>query len=178
MSSARIAILLLVGTTLAVYAQHEPEGDKKAAKQEKSEPLPPQRTQEQAQTWQQQRGWIKSGGWTPRNTFDQGRAQRWSTEHRTWVQRGGYGGAYIPQDRFNLSFGNQHSFRLTAVPVMYLGYPRFEYSGVSFLLVDPWPEYWSSNWYSVNDLYIDYNDGYYLHNRTYSQVSLAITVVQ
>ncbi len=176
MRSARIAILLFAGANLAVYAQHETEGDKQAAKQEKFEP--PERTQQEAQIWQQQRAWIKSGGWTPRNTWEQGRAQRWATEHRTWAQRGGYGGALIAQDRFNLSFGNQHLFRLAAVPVMYLGYPRFEYGGVSFLLVDPWPEYWSTNWYSVDDLYIDFSDGYYLHNRTYSQVSLAITVVQ
>ena len=43
-------------------------------------------------------------------------------------------------------------------------------------MLDPWPEYWSDNWYAVDDLYIDYDDGYYLHNRNYSQVRLAITV--
>lgn len=60
---------------------------------------------------------------------------------------------------------------------MYLGYPRFEYDGISFLLVDPWPETWINNWYSTDDLYIDYIDGYYLHS-SYPQVALAITVVQ
>jgi hypothetical protein len=60
---------------------------------------------------------------------------------------------------------------------MYMGFPRFWYSGFSFLLVDPWPEYWSENWYDTDDTYIDYDDGYYLYNRRYPSVRLAITVV-
>jgi len=59
---------------------------------------------------------------------------------------------------------------------MYLGYPRFEYSGISFLLVDPYPEYCAENWYDLDDVYIDYDDGYYLHNRSYPQVRLAIAI--
>jgi len=64
-------------------------------------------------------------------------------------------------------------------PTMYMGYPRFSYGGYSFMLVDPWPEYWADNWYDSDDLYIDYNGGdggYYLHDRRYPNVSLAITV--
>jgi hypothetical protein len=138
----------------------------------------PERPEGQARAWQQQRGWLKQGGgWKGHDTLQQSRAQLWSSDHRTWVQRGGYGGSYIPQDRFRVSFGSQHLFRLGARPVMYQGYPRFEYSGFSFLLLDPWPEYWSDNWYDYDDLYIDYDDGYYLHSRNYSQVRLAITVV-
>ena len=59
---------------------------------------------------------------------------------------------------------------------MYMGYPQFQYGGYSFLLLDPWPEYWSDNWYNADDLYIDYDDGYYLYNRSYPDVRLAITV--
>jgi len=60
---------------------------------------------------------------------------------------------------------------------MYLGYPRFEYGGYSFLLVDPWPEYWSDNWYASDDVYVDYdNDCYYLYDRNYPQVRLAVTI--
>jgi len=59
---------------------------------------------------------------------------------------------------------------------MYMGYPRFYYAGYSFLLVDPWPESWSDNWYENDDVYIDYDDGYYLYNRGYPYVRLAITV--
>ena len=43
------------------------------------------------------------------------------------------------------------------------GYPRFQYGGYWFSLVDLWPEYWSNNWYDNDDVYIDYaGDGYYL----------------
>ena len=61
-------------------------------------------------------------------------------------------------------------------PVMYMGYPRFFYGGYSFLLVDPYPEYWPEDWYSADDVYIDYDDGYYLYNRSYPYVRLAVTV--
>ena len=61
---------------------------------------------------------------------------------------------------------------------MYLGYPRFDYEGVSFLLLDPWPANWSQDWYASDDLYIDYgDDGYYLYDRNYPQQRLAITIL-
>jgi hypothetical protein len=86
------------------------------------------------------------------STFQQNRSQNWSSDHRTWAQRGGYGGYYIPQATFSLSFGGRHFFRLGGLPVMYLGYPRFSYGGFSFLLVDPWPGDWPENWYSADDV--------------------------
>jgi hypothetical protein len=58
-----------------------------------------------------------------------------------------------------------------------MGYPRFRYNGFSFLLLDPWPEYWAESWYSSDDVYIDYDDGYYLYNRRHPSVRLAITVL-
>jgi len=63
---------------------------------------------------------------------------------------------------------------------MYMGYPRFEYGGYTFLLLDPWPEYWSDNWFDSDDLYIDYDDydqGYYLYDRRDPQVRLAVTIL-
>jgi hypothetical protein len=59
---------------------------------------------------------------------------------------------------------------------MYLGYPRFSYGGYSFMLVDPWPGYWAVNWFNTDDLYIGYDNGYYLYDRSYPGVGLAITV--
>jgi len=82
----------------------------------------------------------------------------------------------VPQASFNLYFGSQHFFRISTRPVIYQGYPRFEYGGYSFLLLDPWPEYWSLDWYASDDVYIDYDDGYYLYNRRYPDVGLAITL--
>jgi hypothetical protein len=137
----------------------------------------PQRNQQQARSWQQQRGWLQQGGgWQAHNTWQQGRAQLWSSDHRTWEQRGGYGGYYVPQASFNLSFGSQHFFRMRTRPIMYMGYPRFSYGGFSFLLLDPYPEYWPEDWYNSDEVYIDYDDGYYLYNRSYPYVRLAITV--
>jgi hypothetical protein len=137
----------------------------------------PQRTQQQAQTWQQQKGWARNGGWQPHASFQQDRSANWSSDHRTWAQRGGYGGFYIPTATFGLYFGNAHYFRLHALPSMYLGYPRFEYGGFTFMLVDPYPANWPENWYDADDLYIDYNDGYYLYNRNYPGIGLALSIV-
>ena len=60
--------------------------------------------------------------------------------------------------------------------MIYEGYPRFQYGGFSFLLVDPWPQDWSEDWYANDDVYIDYDDGYYLYNRSFPQERLAITI--
>ncbi len=158
-------------------AQQSQERQQVQRSQQARQQQQPQRTEQQAVAWQQQRGWQKQGAWQGQRTWQQGRAQRWSSDHRTWEQRGGYGGYYIPQARFNLSFGSQHWFRINSRPIMYMGYPRFQYGGFSFLLVDPWPEYWVDNWYQADEVYIGYDDGYYLYNRSYPSVRLAITVI-
>lgn len=137
----------------------------------------PQRTRQQATAWQQKRGWVQQGAWREHSNWQQSRAQRWEEDHRTWAQRGGYGGYYIPQARFSVYFGSQHWFRMRSRPTIYMGFPRFSYGGFSFLLVDPWPEYWADNWYDTDDVYVDYDDGYYLFNRRHPGIRLAITVV-
>jgi len=140
--------------------------------------VPPERGRHEAQAWHQQGGWRgQGGGWQPHGSWREHRAQRWQNDHRTWAQRGGYGGYYIPRARFESRFGWQHPFRLHAQPVIYQGYPRFYYGGFSFLIVDPWPEYWGDNWYYNDDLFIGYDDGYYLYSRADPSVALAITVV-
>jgi hypothetical protein len=136
----------------------------------------PQRAPQQAQAWQQQRGWLKPGGWQAHASFQQDGSQNWASDHRTWAQRGGYGGSYIAQNSYSLYFGSEHFFRLGVLPVMYMGYPRFAYGGYSFLLVDPYPGNWSPNWYASDDCYIDYQDGYYLHDRRYPGINLAIAI--
>jgi hypothetical protein len=164
--------------------QEQPRAQQPAAQQNKgqtqqarqSPQAQPQRTQQQARSWQQQKGWTQGGGWQGHATFAQDRSQSWSTDHRTWGQRGGYGGYFIPQAQFDASFGGGHFFRLGALPGLYLGYPQFSYGGFSFLMVDPWPGDWSGNWYSSDDVYIDYNDGYYLHDRLHPQEAIAITI--
>lgn len=136
-----------------------------------------ERTRQQARGWQQQRGWFKQGAWQGSNSWQNNRAHDWQGQHRTWDQRGGYGGYYIPQARFVLSFGSQHWFRITSRPIIVGGYPRFQYGGFSFMLVDPWPEGWSEDWYTRDDVYVDYDNGYYLHDRRDPGIRLAISVV-
>ena len=60
---------------------------------------------------------------------------------------------------------------------MYVGgHRRFQYGGFWFGFVDPWPEYWSANWYDDDDVYVDYyGDGYYLYNRRYPGDRIAIS---
>jgi hypothetical protein len=158
-------------------AQHPP-----AVQQAKPSPLkanyaPPQRTRQQATTWQQQSGWRQDGAWQGRTSWQQDSSSNWQSDHRTWAQRGGYGGYYIPQASFGLHFGVGNWFRIQSQPVIVGGYPRFQYGGYSFLMVDPWPSDWAADWYAADDVYVGFDNGYYLYNRQYPGEALAITVV-
>ena len=106
------------------------------------------------------------------------RAKHWEHEHHTWHERGGYRGYHIPEDRFRAHFGRGHWFRVHSAPVIVVdGYPRFQYGGFRFSVVDPWPEYWSRTWYETDDVYVDYvNDGYYMYNRRHPGVAIAVNV--
>lgn len=118
----------------------------------------------------QHAGQVRSG-------FTQSRAGSWATDHRTWQQRGGYNGYRIPDDRFRLYFGAGHSFRISGLPLLFVGgYPRFQYDGYWVTFVDPWPESWPPNWYETDDVYLDYSDGYYLYDRNYPGIGIAVTV--
>jgi hypothetical protein len=56
------------------------------------------------------------------------------------------------------------------------GGQRFRYGGYWFGLIDPWPEYWSSDWYDSDDVYVNYEGGgYYLYNRSYPSDRVAIS---
>jgi hypothetical protein len=105
------------------------------------------------------------------------RASNWQSEHRTWQQRGGYNGYRIPDNRYRAHYGENHGFRIYSLPVMYVGgNRRFQYGGYWFGLVDPWPQYWASNWYENDDVWVDYYDGgYYLCNRRYPNDRIAIS---
>src|SRR5512133_122711 len=104
-----------------------------------------------------------------REVWQQHRAHNWQSEHRDWQQRGGYNGYRIPDDRYRGHFGQDHWFRIHSYPFeLYGGYPRFQYGGFWFGFMDPWPEYWSDDWYDNDDVYVVYEtDGYYLYNRRY-----------
>jgi hypothetical protein len=106
------------------------------------------------------------------------RAQNWASEHRTWQQRGGYRGYRIPEARYSVYFGPSHVFPIYSVPLTVVGgYPRFQYQGFWFTVVDPWPAGWGDDWYYNDNVYIVYTDGgYYLVNPTYPGVMLAVNV--
>jgi hypothetical protein len=119
----------------------------------------------------QHQGQVRSG-------FVQSRASSWNNDHRSWRQRGGYTGYRVPEDRFRLYFGNSHFFRISGLPIVFVGgYPRFQYDGYWVTFVDPWPETWPPTWYMTDDVYIDYtDDGYYVYDRTYPGIGIAVTI--
>jgi len=59
-----------------------------------------------------------------------------------------------------------------------MGYPRFAYRGFTFMILDPWPYSWAEDWYDTDDVYVAYDRGYYLYNRGYPGMRLALTVVR
>jgi hypothetical protein len=119
----------------------------------------------------QHQGQVRSG-------FVQSRASSWNTDHRSWGQRGGYNGYRVPEDRFKLYFGSNHFFRISRLPMVFVGgYPRFQYDGYWVTFVDPWPETWSPAWYETDDVYVDYTgDGYYVYDRMHPGIGIAVTI--
>ncbi len=105
-------------------------------------------------------------------------SQNWQTDHRNWQQRGGYHGYRIPANRYNGYFGPNYAFVIYNQPYMVVGgFPRFQYGGFWFTLVDPWPSSWANDWYQTDDVYVVYSDnGYYMYNQRYPGVGIAISV--
>jgi hypothetical protein len=154
----------------------------------KEQPQRAQQTQRQAPRRQQAQAQQQRGREQPQraqsqqrvrqSTWQQHRARSWQSDHRTWQQRGGYHGYRVPDVRFRQYFGPDHGFRIYGLPfVVVSGFPRFQYRGYWFSLVDPWPEYWANDWYDTDDVYVNYVDnGYYLFNRRHPDVGIAIRV--
>lgn len=163
-------------------ARGEPRGtmssppDRAPSRPQGRETRPAPHAAETARAWQSRDTWRRDA-WPAHSNWREHRAQHWERDHRTWAQRGGYGGYRIPEPQFISRFGNGHPFRLGSRPVIYQGYPRFRCGGYWFLMVDPWPEFWVDNWYLTDEVYIDYyGDGYYLVNPRHPGIRVAITV--
>jgi hypothetical protein len=59
------------------------------------------------------------------------------------------------------------------------GRPRFYYDGYWVTILDPWPEYFAPDWYLNDDIFIDYDGyGYYMYDRNYPNVAIAVEVSQ
>ena len=110
--------------------------------------------------------------------WQQHSASNWSSDHRTWQQRGGYHGYRISDTRFRGYFGPGHAFLIRGLPFRVVGgYPRFQYNGYWLSVVDPWPQQWGNDWYDNDQVYVDYADGgYYLYNRSYPGVGIAVSI--
>jgi|GEM_PF-296508 hypothetical protein len=148
--------------------QHEqqprqPEQNKQQSSGQQANHEQPQRTQQQQH--EQQSAWQSH------------RAQSWQHDHRTWQQRGGYNGYRIADDRFRGVFGSDHGFRISGLPFIVVGgFPRFQFGGYWISVVDPWPESWAMDWYDTDDVYVVYDNGYYMYNRRYPTAGIAITI--
>ena len=153
--------------------QKAQQADRNRQQQQRAEQQRQQQNRQQALTRQE-----RQRAQQQQSTWQQRRATNWQAEHRTWQQRGGYTADRIPEDRYRSNFGPNHAFRIYRNPVVVAGgYPGFLYGGFYFSIVDPWPQYWPSNWYEDDDVYVDYSgDGYYLYNRRYPQDRLSLGV--
>ena len=146
------------------HAQQQQRSDQNKQQQHAQQRARPQPSQQQRH--------VEQAAW------QEHRARSWQSDHRNWQQRGGYNGYRIPDNRYRGYFGPNHGFRIYGLPFLVVGgYPRFQYQGYWFSAVDPWPEYWANDWYDTDDVYVTYVDnGYYLFNRRYPDVGIAISI--
>ena len=186
---AALAVLLMYGIAAIGYAQHNDKHDQnKPHDQHQAQPQhqaqqpqhrEPQHAQPEHRAVPQDR--HPGGGdhhadvqhrmepGHDRGGWQQHRANHFEVEHRSWRDRGGYHGYYVPDYDFHRRFGREHGFRLFGLPYMEVGgYPRFQYGGLWFSMVEPYPEYWGDDWYQRDEMYVEnFDGGYYLFNRRF-----------
>jgi hypothetical protein len=153
----------------------EKPGKTASGKPNKSKASPGQNSE--WKSWQTSKSWKKHGGWPGAGHWKGNRAKNWKAEHRTWAQRGGYGGYVVPAAHYKERFGPGRTFVIRSEPTIYLGHPRFKQGGYTFLMVDPYPETWSPAWYRSEEVYIVNNNGYYLVNRKRPGTPIAVMVL-
>jgi flagellar motor protein MotB len=151
--------------------QQHAQQSQQAMQQHKQQQANQQGIQQQTHHTQEQQN-VQQAAWQGH------RSENWQSDHRTWQQRGGYNGYRIPANHYNGHFGSSHEFVIFSQPYMVIGgFPRFQYGGYWFSLVDPWPNSWASNWYETDDIYVSYADnGYYIYDRRYPGVGIAVSV--
>ena len=135
---------------------------------DRQRPTQLQRTPQRQRQWQEEQ----------HSTWQQHRATHWESEHRDWRRRGGYHGYLIPDSYYRVHYGRAHWFRIYSLPFLVVsGYPRFQYGGYWFVILDPIPEYWGPDWYETDDCYIEYTDGgYYLFDHRYPRYAVAVSI--
>ncbi len=171
--------------------QQQQNNEKQAQHQNQHQPKHQQQAQQHNQNNQQHQQQAKQHGYNQKPVhhseeqqrvqqaaWQDHRSQNWHSDHRNWQQRGGYNGYRIPEDHYHGHFGPSHAFVIYSQPYMVVGgFPRFQYGGYWFSVVDPWPNSWANNWYQTDDVYVVYvNNGYYMYNRRHPSVGIAISV--
>lgn len=117
----------------------------------------------------------KSGEKAHRRRGDSRRIMRYERAHfRQYTARAGERVVRDPDREFQANFGREHRFHM-ARPTIVEGFPRFEYHGFSFVVEEPWPEYW----YDDDDYYIVHERGtYYLRNYDDPGVEVQVVLVK
>jgi hypothetical protein len=83
-----------------------------------------------------------------------------------------HGGRQIPDARFQTSFGRSHAFHIGR-PIMVGGQASFQYGGLWFGIVDPWP----AGWLYTDAVYVDFiAGGYVLVDVVHPGVQVAVSV--
>ena len=57
---------------------------------------------------------------TEQTTWQNHRAGNWQSDHRNWQQRGGYNGYRVPDNRYNVYFGQRNVFRIYGFPSWFM----------------------------------------------------------
>lgn len=169
-----LAMSLLLGTTVLIYAQDE-HGDSKppqeparpeAAKPPQDEGKPPKpnevkppRGDEKPPAHEEAKPPHQEERAAPPDKHAERPAERSS--------------ARIPDDKFRAHFGRQHTLVIHHTTVVE-GQPRFQYGGYWFTLVDAWPVGWAY----TDECYIDDIDGeYFLFDLLHPGVRVALVFV-
>jgi len=161
-----VALSLILGITVPAYAQDEKHQDEAKPTQQEEKRKP------EAKPEGQQKTATKPPQPEENAAQEQEKnSQKQARDTRPGEQKGQpKGGGRIPADRFQASFGRQHTFHISQGDS---GNRRFQYGGYSFDFLGSWP----SNWLYTQDLFIVDIDGvYYLCNPMYPGINVALSV--
>lgn len=163
------AAIFVFGTAVPVWAHRN-----SAQGQQEQQPAKEQKQQEKAEK-EQQKNLKKVVKKAHRQRGDARQIMRYERAHyHAYDPHAGEHIVRTPDRQFQAHFGREHRFHM-ARPTVVEGFPRFEYHGFSFVLEEPWPEYW----YDDDDYYIVFErGGYYLRNYDVPGVEVQLVLVK
>jgi len=186
-------LLLLLGTTIPVFAQREEEkgGGKPQTAQHEQQPQHAQKVQPQraeraqpqraekaapqrAQKVEPQRAEKAQPQRTERTQPQRAQTHQPGRHQTQTVASNRGGGRYgrISDASYQSHFGHDHSFHMGR-PEMMGGYNRFQYGGYSFGYNQGWPVGWGYN----DDFFVEYIDGaYYLCDLRFPGIQITLNM--